>query len=181
QGGVFICNIHESFVGNNDDGIAVFFELCDTFTRIFHSLGTLTFKRGGDDTDGENAFALGNARNDGSSTGSGAASHSGRHKDHVGAFDRFLNFMPVLFNGLASDFGAGAGSQSISKIGPHLVGDIRHTVFQCLGVGIECDILHAVQTFVDHVVDGIASSVANAYYFYLCVVLTVDVKTKTII
>jgi hypothetical protein len=104
---------------------------------------------------------------------------SGSLYHHFGSFDGLFNFMPVLFDRLASDFWPGSGSKAAGKVRSYLDSLIGFIVFQRLGIRVQSYILHTCQAYVDHIVESVAAAPANSDDFYFRIVLTLFVKTKT--
>ena len=143
--------------------------LGDTFhaiQRLDNFLFTFEDKRYGDDTDGENVHLLGYAGNDGSSSRTCSATHSGGDKYHFGTVvQQRFDFFATLFGGFSGTFGTVSGTQSLGNRTPQLqfYGDGR--LFQRLVVRVTQNERYVVYAFPVHVVHGITTTTTYTNHF----------------
>ena len=145
-------------------------KLSDAAFRLLHTAFAFEGERLGNDRDGERAHFAGERRDNRGSAGSGATAESGGHEDHVGAFERFDDFVGVFERGFASDFRIGARAQAVCEFDAklNLHGGARHA--QGLKIRVcdhELDALHAG---IDHAVYGVTAASTHADDFYLGVI-----------
>ena len=119
-------------------------------------------ERLGDDTDGEGADRLGDARDDGRATGAGAAALARGDEDHVGAREGLLDLLGVVLGGTAADLGVGAGAEAAGELAADVELDVGVAHQQRLGVGVDRDELDPAQAELDHAVDGVDAAAADA-------------------
>ena len=164
------------FVGNHDGGVDRFHQFGDAALRLLHAAFAFEGKRLGDDRNGKRPHFAGQRRNDRSRAGAGAAAEAGGDEDHVGAFQRFDDFVGIFERGLAADFRIGAGAQAVGQLDAelNLHGRARHA--QRLQIGVGDDELDALHAGIDHAVDGVAAASAHADDFDLGVVAGFFVK-----
>src|SRR5690606_4187621 len=98
----------------------------------------------------------------GGSTRTGAAALAGGDEDHVGALQHLLDLLAVLLGGLATDLGVGAGAEAAGELAPDVELHVGVAHEQRLRVGVDGDELDALQTGVDHAVDGVHATAADA-------------------
>ena len=110
----------ETIVGNDDQGIDVAAEALDGVHRLVVALATLKLEGHGDDADGEDTSRFGHARDDGSSAGAGATTHTGGHEHHVRARERLLDGLPALLGRLLADLGVAARAQATGQLAANL-------------------------------------------------------------
>ena len=154
-------HIHQFFVRNDDERIDFLRQLLDACTR---DALPLPFELEGprDDGDGENAEAFRNVGDHGCSAGSGAAAHSRRDEQHVGAFDRFCDAVAVLHRRIATDLGPRACAEPARQRRTQLQLRARRRALQCLCIGVGADEIDAGQSSFDHVLHRIAAAAADA-------------------
>ncbi len=116
----------------------------------------------GHDAHGQRAFLFGDLRDDGRGAGAGAAAHAGRDEDHVRAGDELLDALDVLERRLAALLGVGAGAEAARDGRPDGQLGRRGVRVERLRVGVHDDELDALQSEVDHRVDGVAARPADA-------------------
>jgi hypothetical protein len=178
QRGGLIGNIEQPLVGDHNYRVTVLFQLGNSVQGVFHPHLSFYQERGGYNTNGQNSFSLGNSGHYRGSPGAGAAAHSRGDKNHICRVDHLIQFVAVLLNGFAAYLGPRTGSKARCKVGANLDGNVSRIVFQRLGVCIQRNVLNAVQSFTDHIVDGVASSASNSDHFDLRIILTFLVKAK---
>ncbi len=169
----------QPLVGDNKEGIHLFLQLGDALLGLADAALALKLKGLGDHADGEDAHIVGNLRNDRRRAGSGAASHAGGDKDHIGAFKGSCNLLPALLGGLLALLRVAAGAHASGELVPNveLVGGAGVT--QGLDVRIHRDKFHAAHPTVAHMVHRVAAAAANAYHLnsnhFVEVIIQVDV------
>ena len=136
----------------------------DAGRGLIHAALALKGEGLGNHTDGEDTHIVGDAGNNGSRTGAGAAAHTGRDIYHIGTAqhrgDLIFAFLRCLFalHGVAA--GTLPAGQLITDV--QLVRGIGKT--QGLIIGIDRDKFHAAHAGLDHTVDGISAAAADAQY-----------------
>ena len=98
----------------------------------------------------------------GAAPGAGAAAESGGDEHHVGAFEGFDDFVGVFERGLASDVGIGARAEAVGELHAELDLHRRARELERLEVGVGDHELDAFEVRLDHAVDGVAASAADA-------------------
>src|SRR6185503_7558127 len=98
--------------------------------------------------------------------GARAAAETGGYKHHVGAFEHFDDLVSVFERGFAADGRIGAGAETFRQTASELNLDRRARTFECLKVGVCDEEFDAFDTGLDHAIDCIAATAADADYFY---------------
>ena len=92
----------------------MFRHLLDTIQCLVDLAVALETEGNGDDTYGQDAHLLRDARNDRRSTGTCTTTHTGCDKGHTGAVvQHFLDFIEALLSGSTCLFGLVAGTESL--------------------------------------------------------------------
>ncbi|GAA3418913.1 hypothetical protein GCM10018952_56380 [Streptosporangium vulgare] len=99
----------------------------------------------------------------GGAAGARAASLTGRDENHVGPLEDLLDLLAVVLGRLAPDFGVGSRAEAAGEFAPDVELDVGVTHQQRLGVGIDGDELDALESLLDHPVDGVDSASADSY------------------
>ena len=99
---------------------------------------------------------------DGRGSGAGAAAHAGGDEDHVGAAHHLAEGIGALLGRALADLGPTTGAEPLGQLVADADGDRRLAAHQGLGVGVDRDELDAVDTGVDHPVDGVAAGATDA-------------------
>jgi hypothetical protein len=87
----------KAVVGHDDERVDLALERGDADVGLRGAALALEPEGARDDTDGERADRLGDARDDGCATGAGAAALARRDEDHVGSSECFLDLFGVIF------------------------------------------------------------------------------------
>ncbi len=150
-------------VGDHDQGVDLFAEAGDALLRGVRATTALERERPGHDTDRQGTEGPGDLGHDGRAAGAGAAALARGHEHHVGALDDFLDLLPVVLGGLRAHVGVGAGAEAPGQLAADVELDIGVTHQQGLRIGVDRDELHALQTDLDHPVDGVDSTSTNTH------------------
>ena len=123
---------------------------------------TLEGEGAGDDTDGQGAQRPGDLGDDGRATGAGATTLASGDEDHVGPLEDLLDLLRVVLGGLLADLGVGAGAQPAGELAADVELDVGVAHQQGLGVGVDGDELDPTEADLDHPVDGVHTTAADA-------------------
>ena len=99
---------------------------------------------------------------DGRAAGAGAAALAGGDEDHVGALEDLFDLLAVVLGGLAAHLGVGAGAEAAGELAADVELDVGVAHQQRLRVGVDRDELDALETDLDHAVDGVDAAAADA-------------------
>src|SRR5664280_3038326 len=157
-----ITDREESVVGDDDECVDLLAQAGDTGLSLVGATTALEGEGPGHDTDGERADGLGDLGYDGCPTSTGATPLSGCHEDHVSALEHFFNLLRVVLSGLLPDLGISTGAETSRQLTAHVKLDICNTHQKGLGVGVDGDELHTLETHFDHPIDRIDAASANA-------------------
>jgi hypothetical protein len=130
-------------------------------SAITGAAAALERERTGHDTDGQRAQLAGDRRDDGRAAGAGATTLAGGDEDHVGALQRLLDLLCVVLGGLLPDRRVRPGAEATGLLAADVELDVRVAHQQRLGVGVDGDELNALQTVLDHPVDGVDAASAD--------------------
>src|SRR5690606_21005422 len=119
-------------------------------------------ERPGDHAYGQSAQGAGDVGHDGRAARAGAAALARRDEDHRGRLEDLLDLLTVVLGRLAAHIGVGAGAQAARELTAHVQFDVGVTHEQRLGVGVYRDELDALESLLDHPVDGVDSAAADA-------------------
>ena len=133
----------------------------DAVLGLVGAAAALEGERAGDHADGERAERAGDVGHDGRAAGAGAAALAGRHEDHVGPLEDLLDLLAVVLGGLAADVGVGAGAEAAGEFAADVELDVGVAHQQRLRVGVDGDELDALETDLDHPVDGVDTTAAD--------------------
>ena len=164
EGNVVLTEGGDPVVGDDDQGVDVFFETTEAFQSVFVALGAFKTERQGDDRHGQRAGFPGHFGDDGRGARAGAAAQTGGQEDHVGAFQDFGDAFPVFEGGFLADLGFCARAEAPGDPGPNLEAGAGGRAFEGLRVGIERDELDILESSLDHPADGVAAAAADAAY-----------------
>ena len=118
QAGALVDHLQQAVVGDDDEGVGVLFELVDALFGRFRAARAFEGEGAGDDADGQRADFLGDLGDDGGRAGAGAAAHPGGDKDHIGAFEHFVEFFGGFLGRLAADLRIAAGAEAAGGFSP---------------------------------------------------------------
>ena len=155
-------NGSQSFVGNRDERIDALFEPFDALFGLFSAAPAFEFERFSDDADGQSALLTRQTGDDRSRPSPRAPAHAGRHEDHVGLFEVFLDLRRRLLSRFLTDGRICTCAQSPCTLDTELDFNFGVVASECLCVGICRDELNAVNSIFDHRIDGVSAATANA-------------------
>ena len=145
QAGTAIERGQQAFVGNRDDGVHTLLEIRQSALGLSQTLLAFESERLRHNGNGQCAQFGGETRDDWRGARSGAAAETGRHEDHVGAFQRLNDLLRVLQRGLPADLGICAGSKTLGQLVANLKLHGRLRLFQRLYVGIRDKEFHSLE------------------------------------
>ena len=156
-----VAHLEQALVRDDDDRVDLLLQLRDPRLGLHRATTTFETERPGDDTDGQRADLLGDLRDDGRATGTGAAAFARGDEDHVGAFQHLFDLLTVLFGRLLTDLGIGAGAEAAGERATDVELHVGVGQQQRLRVGVDGDELHTLQAGVDHPVDCVAATATD--------------------
>src|SRR5207237_3113963 len=89
-----------------------------------------------------------------------STAETSRHKDHVGALERFDNFIGIFECCLATNLRVGASTKPLRKLRAYLQFDRSLRLLECLDIRIRHEKVDALESGVDHSIHGIRSAAA---------------------
>ena len=166
QGDLLLTDHLQALVGDDDEAVHVHQQICDALLSQTHLPLALKREGLGDDAHGQDAQIVCHLGHHRSSTGAGAAAHTGGDKDHLGALQSVCDLILALLGSALTDLGVGTCAAALGELGAqlHLGGGM--VLRQCLLVGVHCDKFNALQAVADHAVDGVAAAAAHADDLY---------------
>ncbi|KRO48300.1 MAG: hypothetical protein ABR68_01860 [Microbacteriaceae bacterium BACL28 MAG-120531-bin53] len=111
------------------------------------------------------AQSLGDSCNDRGSTGSSPSAFASGNEDHVGTLEGCLNLALVLLSSSASYLWIRSGTESTGYVSSNVQLYVRVTHKQCLSVSVDSNKLHATKARLNHPVQSINPTAADANYF----------------
>lgn len=118
-------------------------------------------ERAGDHADREGAERARDVGDDGCAAGAGAAALSGGDEDHVGPLEDLLDLLTVVFCRLTTDGRVGPGTEAAGEFTADVELDVGVAHQQGLRISVDRDELDALETDLDHSVDGIDTTAAD--------------------
>ena len=154
-------------VGDGDERIDLAFKLSQAVLRL--EIPHFSFKGEGlrHDGNGEGAHFFRYLGDDRRCPRAGPAAQTAREEDHVGAFEGLGDLFRVFKGRLPPDLGVRPCAETPRQFCAYLDLDGRLVRVEGLDVGIHRDELHALETRLHHVVDGVAAAAADAHNLQL--------------
>ena len=157
-----VADRQQPVVGDDDEGVDLLAQVGDAGLGLVGAAAALEGERAGDDTDRQGAEAPGDLGDDRRATGAGAAALAGGDEDHVGPLEDLLDLLRVVLGGLLADLGVGAGAEPAGELAADVELDVGVAHQQRLRVGVDGDELDALEADLDHPVDGVDATAADA-------------------
>ena len=105
----------------------------------------------------------GDPGHDGRAAGAGAAALAGGHEHHVGALHDLFDLVGVVLGGLRAHLGVGAGAEAAGELAADVELDVGVAHEEGLGVGVDRDELDALESDLDHPVDGVDPAATDTH------------------
>ena len=155
----------KALVRDHDQRVDVFAQSGHALLGVLHALFAFELERLGHDAHGESADFFRDLGENSRGAGTGAAAHACGDEDHVRAREELGDLGVVFESGFAADLGIRAGAQAFGQLlADRKLGGSQRGV-ERLSVGVRGDELDAVESHLDHRVDGVTSATAYADYF----------------
>ena len=162
HGHVAVADGEQPVVGDHDQGVDLLAELGDALLGGVGATTALERERPRHDPDGQRSDGARDPGDDRGATGAGATTLASGHEHHVGALHDLFDLVGVVLGRLGPDLGVGAGTQPTGELATDVELDVGVAHQQRLRVGVDGDELHALQPDLDHPVDGVDSTAADA-------------------
>ena len=158
---VAVRNRQQSVVRNHNQGVNLVTQSGNTGLSLVRATTALKGEGSSHNTDGQSAQGAGNTCHDGCATGTGAATLTSGHEDHICALEDFLNFLRVILGCLTANLGVCARAKTAGQLTTDIQLDvcIRHE--QSLGVSVNSNELNAAQANLNHSVDCVDATAAD--------------------
>ena len=160
--------LQKFFVRDNEQSVNVFTKFFDTDFGISHTASALEVERFGNDCDGKNAHVFCQLRNDGSRARTRATAHTCGNEHEVVSFQNLFDFVNRFQRGIFADFRICAGAETSGQFFAELNAKFCFASVENLQVCVHCDEIRALDTCVDHSVNGVISATANTDYSDFC-------------
>ena len=108
---------------------------------------------------------------DGGRPGTGATALTSGDEDHVGPVQRLADVVLVVLGRLAPDAGVGPGTQATGQVAANVELGVGVGHEEGLSVRVHGNELDATQTGLDHAVDGVDATAADAHHLDDCLVV----------
>ena len=162
----FSDDVENSLIGDNNEGIDLFFQFLNPLFGLDHPAGAFKKKGFGDDGDSQGTDFFGNGGNDGGGTSAGTAAFTGGNKNHVGAGEQIADFIAAFFGGSGPDFRICSRPQTLGHSLTDLEFDISIIGEKRLEVGVDGDKLNALDLAIgNHGIKSIVSPTADPENF----------------
>ena len=159
---LLVADRQQPVVRDHDERVDLLTQRLDALLGCGRATPALEGERPGDHADRERADRAGHAGHDGRATRPGATALAGGHEHHVGALEHLFDLVAVVLGGLPADLGGGAGAEPAGELAADVELDVRVTHQQRLRVGVDRDELDALETNLDHAVDGVDATSTDA-------------------
>src|SRR6056297_2623289 len=160
--GLVVGDGEQTIVRDDDQGVDLLLELLHAVVGLHRSASSLERERPCDHTDGERPGLPGDLGDDRRRPGARTAALAGGDEHHVGTAHHLLDLFVVGLGRGTTDLGITAGAEPAREIATDVELDIGVTHQQRLRVGVHRGELDALQTGVDHPVDGIHAATSNS-------------------
>ena len=151
-------------------------KLIDSFYSKLSTLASFKTKRTCYNTNCKSAQIFGDTSNNRSSSSSRASSHTSSDEDHICATDSFRQCFFAFFSSFTTNLRLTSCTQTTSQFRSQLNNSLSFCTAQCLYICVCCDKFYACNTFVDHTVDGIATTSTDTNYFNHCTLSSSCIK-----
>ena len=155
-------HLQQPVVLDHDDRVDALGQLGDALLGNLAAPAAFEGERPRHDADGQSSDLAREIGDDRRGARSGAAPLARRHEHHVGALQDFFQLVARLEGRRPTDLGVGAGSEAtrdvVSDVDLHV--GVAHQERLC--VRVDADELHASKARVDHAVDGVRPTAADA-------------------
>ncbi|CAB4950364.1 unannotated protein [freshwater metagenome] len=160
--GLLIRHREQAVVRNDDERVDLLLQALHTGVGLYGTTASLEAERAGDHTDGERVHAARHLGDDRGRTGAGAATLAGGDEHHVGALDHLFDLVAMRLGSIATHVGVATGTETAREVAPDVEFDVGITHQQRLGIGVDRDELNTLQPCVDHAVNGVDATTADA-------------------
>jgi hypothetical protein len=157
-----VADRQQPVVGDDDEGVHLVAQGVDAVLGLGGALLALERERPGDDADSQCAERPGDPGDDRRAAGAGAATFTGGDEHHVGALEHLFDVLGVVLGRLVADIGVGAGTEAARELASDVELDVGVAHQERLRVGVDCDELDALEADLDHPVDRVDTSAADA-------------------
>ena len=134
----------------------------DARLGLVGTTAALERERAGDDAYRQGTEAAGDTGHDRRAARASAATLTRGHEDHVGALEDLLDLLGVVLRSLLADLGIRTCAQTARQLAPDVELDVGITHQQRLRVRVDRDELDALEADLDHAVDGVDATAADA-------------------
>ena len=158
-------DLEETLIGDDDQRVHGSLERLNSLFCLNGSPTSLESERPCDDTNGERTERTGDLSDDRCGTGTGSSTLAGGDEDHVGSPEGIFDLVPVLLGRLSANLRIGAGTEAARRIPADVELHVGIGHQQSLCIGVDRNELDATDTEIDHPVDSVDSSAADANHF----------------
>ena len=157
-----VADRQQPVVGDDDERVDLVAQGTDPGLGLVGATTALEGEGARDDADGERTEALGDLGHDRGTTRAGAATLARGDEDHVGPLEDLLDLLRVVLGGLLADLGVRTGTETAGQLTTDVELDVGVGHQEGLGVGVDRDELDALEADLDHAVDGVDATAADA-------------------
>ena len=169
--GLFVGDGQQAIVGNDDQRVDLLLQALHTGVGLDGTAATFEAEWPSDDTDGQGADAARQLGDDRRCARACTATLAGGDEHHVGALDDFFDLVTVRLCRVATDVGVTAGAESAGEITPDVELHVGVAHQERLRVGVHGNELDPLEAGVDHPVDGIDATTADADHLDDCEII----------
>ena len=164
DGGPPLDDLDQPLVRDHDHRVDLLLEGLDALRGAADALRALEIERPRHDPDRQGALLAGRLGDDRRGAGAGAAALARRDEHHVGAAHGLLQLLAALVGRGRAHARVGARPQALGQAAADVDLHVGVAHRERLGVGVHGDELHAADARVDHPVDGVRASAADAHH-----------------
>jgi hypothetical protein len=176
--GVFPRKTEQAVVGDDDQRVDDFLELFDAVFGFLLTLPALPGKGFGHHSHRQGSHFPGDFRDNRRSSGTRAAAETGGDEYHVRPVQDFRQPGAVFLGRLTAHLRIRSGAQPLGQFAAELYLERGETVAQSLCIGVGTNEIHPFHMALDHGVDGIAATTANADNLDFCRLVDTFIKFK---
>ena len=159
---MLVAHLEQALVRDDDDRVDLVLQLADAVIGLHRTAATFETERARDHADRERADLLRDLRDHRRAARAGATALARGDEHHVGALQHLFDLGAVLLGGLPTDLGIGAGAETPRERATDVELHVGVRQEERLRVGVDRDELDALEPGIDHAVDRVAATAADA-------------------
>ncbi len=161
NGEIFLGDLQQAIIGDNNEGIHRLAQFRDTHGGVIGTLGTFKFKGTGHDADSQRSQIPSHLGNHGGGTGAGPSAFTSSDEHHIRAFEGALDNFHVFFRGALTHRRIRTRSQALRNLATNIEFGFRFGFHQGLPVGVNGNKFHTGKSVLNHAVNSVDTAPAD--------------------